>query len=158
MINRQQLKERVIIPALIAIDMYSADATRLLLMTAATESGLGSYLLQLPNGPALGIYQMEPATYNDGWDIVLEFNKHKKYITLAAAEYEEKPSADRLIWDLRYATIMARMMYSRFPEKIPAHTDNQAMIDYYFQYWGPNPDKTTKEDALDRALLYLGEK
>jgi len=45
-------------------DLYSRDAEELLMLTAACESNLGHYFKQLGNGPALGIFQVEPATYD----------------------------------------------------------------------------------------------
>jgi hypothetical protein len=47
----------------------------LLLGTALTESGDMHYLHQLGNGPALGVYQMEPTTHEDIYDNYLKYKK-----------------------------------------------------------------------------------
>src|SRR6266849_2351788 len=101
-IRTQDLKTYVIIPALQVMgDKYSTDVNvQLLLATAAQESHMGEYLHQL-NGPALGIFQMEPATFVD------TLNRADNIIS---AIYPRAPS-ERLIYDLRYATVIARAKY-----------------------------------------------
>ena len=49
---------------LMKYDLYSRNAEELLMLTAACESNLGHYFKQLGGGPALGIFQVEPATYD----------------------------------------------------------------------------------------------
>ena len=62
MIDNKQLRELIIGPSLDALQMYSKEAEEILVFTCASESLGGTYLKQV-KGPALGIYQMEPATY-----------------------------------------------------------------------------------------------
>jgi hypothetical protein len=62
--NPKQLRELVIRPVLEYLHPdipYSHEAEDLLMMIAAHESHLGEYVKQV-QGPALGIYQMEPDT------------------------------------------------------------------------------------------------
>ena len=47
------------------LNLHSDNAVNLLMGTAAQESHLGKYRKQIGGGPALGIFQMEPATFND---------------------------------------------------------------------------------------------
>lgn len=61
-IEPKQLK-RLITDVLHGIGYYSDEAVDLLMLTAAQESEMGRYLYQLGNGPARGIFQMEPATH-----------------------------------------------------------------------------------------------
>ena len=56
----KQLKE-LIERVLRKVNLYSDAAVDLLMLTAAQESACGKYIRQLGNGPALGIFQMEPA-------------------------------------------------------------------------------------------------
>ena len=74
MIDPIHLKEYIIIPVLSKLDMYSESAANLLLGTAAIESDMGQFLRQI-NGPALGIYQMEPSTHLDIWQNYLQFRE-----------------------------------------------------------------------------------
>lgn len=59
MMDKRQLRN-LIRRVLIGIGGYSEEAENLLMGTAAQESALGEYIRQLGNGPALGIFQMEP--------------------------------------------------------------------------------------------------
>lgn len=71
-----QFRELVVEPTLFyanEVIPYTEEAVDLLMMTAAHESNGCSYIKQI-NGPALGVYQMEPSTEADIWDNYLEFN------------------------------------------------------------------------------------
>lgn len=69
-INCEQLRLYVIRPTLEKIELWSEAAENLLLGTTAQESHMGTYIKQVGKGPALGIYQMEPATHKDIWTII----------------------------------------------------------------------------------------
>ena len=64
MLSSIHLQDRVIAPALDKIDLWSRAAEELVLGTAIVESGL-TYLIQHSDGPALGLWQIEPATHED---------------------------------------------------------------------------------------------
>jgi hypothetical protein len=66
-----------------------------------------------------------------------------------------KPEAEQMIWDLRLATIMARVHYSRFSEPIPEAGDFDGLVEYYHKYWAPNPAMTTIGKAKDRIQTIL---
>jgi hypothetical protein len=58
----------------LGLDEYRMQAAEeLLLGTALQESGL-IYRRQLNNGPALGLFQMEPATHDDIWADFLTYH------------------------------------------------------------------------------------
>ena len=54
----------VICPALEKLSLWSPSAEELVLGTAIVESGL-TYLKQHGDGPALGLWQVEPATHDE---------------------------------------------------------------------------------------------
>jgi len=121
---------QVILETLYAIDFYSQSAEDLLLGTAAVESDMGRYLYQL-NGPALGIFQMEPATWEDHlhWltgrrpDLALKWEPH---------------NVNRLAWDLAYAALFARVHYLRVPKKLPRRDEFSSYTEYVYAlgaYW-----------------------
>tara|TARA_R100001163_G_C5054938_1_gene191450 strand:+ start:1063 stop:1542 length:480 start_codon:yes stop_codon:yes gene_type:complete len=152
-INRTDLEQYIIEPALREISMFSKNAVHLLSMTAALESDLGFHLKQV-NGPALGIYQMEPDTHDDVWDSVLAFNANKlNRVMGSGCAFSE---AKRMIYDLKYATIMARVLYSRFKEVIPDLYETKDMINYYLEYWKPNKRVMNYEKAKLKYKYYFG--
>ncbi len=131
-IHPDHLLRYVVRPTLEALGLASSAAERLLLGTAAHESGLGRYLRQV-NGPALGIYQMEPATHDDIWRHWLPaYPQLRDQVRAWAADCAVAyPPADQLVWDLRYATAMARLHYRRVRDPLPDADDIAALAAYW---------------------------
>lgn len=153
MINASQLKELVIKPALHELVMYSDNAVELLLFTCAVESLGGTYLKQL-KGPAVGIYQMEPATHNDIWQNYINHRGSLIMIMASAFDCTRMPSEDRLIYDLRYATAMARLHYARVPEPLPDLNDIQSIWVYYKTHYNTIQGSATKDKSIAKYLAY----
>lgn len=136
--NPQQLHDLIIKPTLgyMVGNYYSKESAFLLLCTAAIESDCGYYIKQI-NGPAIGIWQMEPGTHDDIWlncDAL-------KYITLASMvralrlSNSANPEND-LANSPMYACAMARLKYSMDPNPLPKLTgdnnaDSRSFYDYY---------------------------
>lgn len=147
MIKADHLRDLIIKPALAKLQLYSPNDVELLMFTCATESR-GGYFLKQEAGPALGIYQMEPATYNDIWQ-----NYIKLKSTLAAMLAENfgclrMPSEDRLIYDLEYATVMCRIHYMRNHEVIPDHDKTEMIWSYYKRYFNSSLGGAIKDLSI----------
>lgn len=119
MIDSKQLLTWVIRPVLKDLDLWSVPAERLVLGTAAVESECGRWLAQI-GGPALGAWQMEPASHDDIHDNFLKFRPElqKKVLrwNINAAMDE---AAEEMAGNLYYACAMARIQYLRDPAPIP---------------------------------------
>jgi hypothetical protein len=129
-INAEQLRYFVIVPTLKRLEPaieYSVEAVDLLCMTAAHESLNGTYLKQV-QGPAMGIYQMEPDTHDDIWEHFLAYNGD-----IAGKAIEHGTRSEELITNLRYATIMARVHYYRVPELLPKRKDFGPDVEYILE-------------------------
>ena len=115
--ERNQLLSEIIVPTLKYLEMDSPASRNLLLGTAAQESHMGKYIRQI-KGPALGIYQMEPATHDDIWENYLAYRPSlvKKLNQLLCPGFD---NVEQLIWNLKYATAMARIHYRRVPKPLP---------------------------------------
>lgn len=122
---------------------HDASAVELLVMVAAHESGLFKYIQQV-DGPALGLFQMEPETHKE----VLAYMKRN------ASKFKDikSSSAERLVFDLRYSIAMARIFFMRFPEALPCATDVHGLARYAKKYWNTKAGKAT---ALDYYGAYL---
>jgi hypothetical protein len=147
MINCQQLTDLVIKPALEDLLLYSIDAVELLLFTCAVESQGGTYLQQI-KGPALGIYQMEPKTYNDIWINYINFENSIRLRLIHSFGINQIPSEDRLLYDLRYATAMVRIHYARLREPLPNAQDTFSLWDYYKTYYNTSVGKANINEAI----------
>ena len=124
--NEKQFRE-LIKETLLKLDKYSVDATNLLLGTCAQESAFGTYIEQI-NGPALGVFQMEPNTEKDIWENYLYYRNElvKTVYDICGVIGPDKFS---LKTNLAYQITMARIHYLRVPEKLP---DN---LIGYSRYW-----------------------
>lgn len=120
------------------------------------ESDCGKYLVQRGGGPALGIYQMEPATHADLW------NKYivRKYAIEKHLKYTKIPGWDGLT-QLKvnpvYATAMARIQYYRRPEKLP-EIDKVSMWKYYKQFYNTplgKSDPITWGEKWDKYVVLV---
>lgn len=149
MIAIKHFRECIVRPALDQLQLYSLEREELLVMTCAQESLGGTYLMQNdmqgnPKGPALGVYQMEPATYNDLFDSWLGY-RTMWWARLVGGQLH-KPDISQLIYDMRYATKVAALQYYRFPEAIPLDVYGQAA--YYKKYWNTPAGKATIPEVL----------
>lgn len=108
--------------------LYSPEAEELLCATCAQESLLGTYRVQM-NGPAVGIFQMEPEDYNDIWTNYLKYNFQLSVQVSALAE--GNVGAQQLIDNDPLAIAMARIHYLRAPEPLPAATDLAGLWQLY---------------------------
>ncbi len=148
--NKKQLKERVIVPTLKQLGLYSEDVVELLLMIAAHESVKGEYIAQIV-GPARGIYQMEGNTHNDIL-VWLKLNKPALYKLLTGLV--ASTTGDMMMYDLRYATAMARVFFLRFPEPLPSGSDVDAMAAYAKRRWNTSAGKATPADYKSAYLSW----
>ncbi|MBF0127261.1 MAG: hypothetical protein HQM02_08630 [Magnetococcales bacterium] len=131
--NPRQFEKYVIVPALQFLEMDSPAARALLLGTVAQESGLGEYLHQVGGGPALGVFQMEPATYRDIWDIFID---HQPSIKKKLAErWPVRPEPEALVTDLFLAAVMCRLHYRRVKEPLPAADDLAGLAVYWKRHY-----------------------
>ncbi len=145
---------RIVSDSLKSIDLYTSDVTELLLMVAAHESCLGKYLKQV-NGPALGVFQTEPATYNDIWANYLKYHTILRTKIFIALGYTEKPESSSLIADLPLAVIMARCQFLRSPKPIPPSSDLQAMGELCKLVFNTAAGKATAQDYIDDYRRYV---
>ncbi len=149
----QKIAKRLRILIRQSLVMYNlpvdASAVELLIMIAAHESGLFKYVQQV-NGPALGLFQMEPATYKEV----------REYMNRSSKRFEaiKGSSPERMVIDVRYAVGMARIFLMRFPEALPCATDPQGMARYAKKYWNTEAGKATVSDYRDAYLKCLEAK
>ena len=149
--NATQLRELIVRPALQLVNLHSESAENLVMGTAAVESRL-EYVKQI-GGPALGLWQMEPATHDDIWDRWLTYRSNFMQVMLAAIGCEGFPAAERMIWDLRYAAIMCRIHYRRRPEALPDKDDVWGMAGYWKSHYNTTAGRGTVEKFVDSYRL-----
>ena len=133
-IESSHLRLHIVRPVLQYLDSqipYSMAAENLLLGTCATESHMGTYLVQL-NGPAEGIFQMEPATEQDIRDNYLQYRPELRQLVESLMD---NSVMGQLVANNNYATAMARIHYVRVPDSLPQENDIPAMANYWKAYY-----------------------
>ena len=150
--NKLPLKS-LIASVLKELNLHSDNAVNLLIGTAAQESHLGRYRKQLGGGPALGIFQMEPATFDD---IVKNYLRYKPEL---AARIERVARISRFkAEDLEnndlLATCMARVHYLRVREAIPSDLEGWAR--YWKRYYNTPLGKGTEEEFIANYKRFVG--
>jgi len=142
----KDLREVVVRPALKKIGRWSEAAENLLLGTAAQESQMGRYLRQI-NGPALGIYQCEPATHEDIFDNYLIY-QGELLGAVTKLTVLQQPRTEQLAWNLMYATAIARIHYLRVKEPLPKADDVVGLGCYWKNYYNTHLGKGTVEEYV----------
>lgn len=154
MLNINQFRELIVKPTLNDLMMYSKEAEELLVFTCATESLGGTYLQQV-KGPAIGIYQMEPATYNDLWHNYIKSNGKLMMLLFSNFMVNSIPDEARMIYDLRFATMMARIFYKRISQPLPFSGDIDGIWQYYKKYYNTPLGSANKEEAIKKYQLFI---
>ncbi|BCE02925.1 hypothetical protein [Marinicellulosiphila megalodicopiae] len=150
--NLKQLKDEVIIPTLDFLDLNSESAVNLLIGTVCAESAGGKDLKQLGGGPALGIYQMEPATHDDIFKNYLAYKPElmSKVLCLSIVMGEGFTEGHRqLVFNLVYATAMARIHYLRVKESLPRSTNVIALAEYWKKYYNTHKGAGTVDHFIE---------
>lgn len=166
-LNRDELKnyiKTVLTP--LESKMPSSDGCiDLLMMIAAHESGGLRYTEQTgywgsPEKKALGLFQMEPLT---GYQGVLDYLKRRedlrKLVEKALGFNPRAEHATLLKFDLRFATVMARVYLWSKPEKIPTaytHPDADSYLEslakYAKKYWNTELGAARASHYLDAYI------
>lgn len=147
MIDANHLLKEIIRPVLNDLRLGGGRAEAMVLGTACKESRCGLWLVQLKNGPARGIYQMEPTTHDDIWDRYLIHRQElAKKINRWRNQYGNGMGAGEMVGNLYYATAMCRIQYLRVPTPIPGDLHGQAA--YWKQYYNTVEGLGTEQEYV----------
>lgn len=150
--NAKQLADYVVSPVLRDLGMSGDPAYQLMLGTAAQESMGFEYIHQIGGGPAMGLWQMEPAAHRD---IVANYLEYRP--ELAAKVFRASGcsgfDSNNLLKNLSYACAMARVHYYRVPAAIPTTLDGQAR--YWKEHYNTHLGKGSEEEYVDNFNRYV---
>jgi hypothetical protein len=120
---------------------FSDDAVEILMMIAAHESHLGTYSRQR-QGPARGVFQIEPATEKDIHKNYLRYHEERRDLLKAYTT-----DTSDLEFNLAYQIVIARLHLTRNPGKLPS-TPLQMAI-YLKKYWNTFLGEATYSEYLE---------
>lgn len=147
-LDQAQLRNLIVRPSLDFIGLGGLAAENLEIGTAIIESRL-TYIKQI-TGPALSLWQIEPATYND-----LRTRSCLKYPEIVKKmlmflKMEMLPfRADYLAGNLYAAAMISRMKYYFDKEPLPDAYDFEGMARYYKRIYNTAEGATDLKVATD---------
>lgn len=145
-LDPQQLLAQVIMPALVIAHIEPLTTTaELVLGTAMHESQL-RFLYQVGGGPALGLWQMEPATHDDIFSNYLRYDAGLR--DCISLHYPRWRGADLLASDLCYAATMCAVHYKRHMKTVPAVAAPERLAEWWKKYYNTEAGKGTVEQCL----------
>lgn len=144
----------IISQTLFKIGKWSQSAENLLIGTAAHESGGFRYRRQV-NGPALGLFQIEPITHNS---IRTEWAKTHPEILDRLDEYliPGHDAVEQLVDNDHYAAGICRLKYAGIKEPLPDAYDIPALASYWLRYYNAG-GKGTEQKFIDDYRRYVSE-
>jgi hypothetical protein len=149
--NKNQFRE-LVQESLTSIGLWSREAEELIMLTAAQESRLGEYIKQI-KGPALGVMQMEPATFEDHLHSYLKYKEdlQSAILTVCNMKYFDEQA---LVFNLKFSIIMARVHYLRKPESLPDYNDLRGIAKYYKKHYNTYSGSAKIEEAMSNYQKY----
>ena len=138
----------IVRPALQLCGLWSKSAENLLIGTALAESNL-NWVTQIGGGEGLSFFQIESDTYNDVVRYLFRSdNKKLKDRILAACMMEIFPEAKCLVWNIRLAVLIARLVYWRKSEPLPEKEDYEGMANYHKKHYNTYLGKTDVSESI----------
>lgn len=166
MINPSHLRQLIVRPTLTDMNMWSPAAENLVMGTAAAESHCGRHLIQLGNGPAVGIYQVEPSTAHDVVYRYLEkrpdldhrFQSAFQLVNSHLIDWDEvNQDAVRLklLSDLRFSTAVCRLRYWMVPEALPSADDVEGLARYWKEHYNTHKGRGSIHHFIKKYQLVV---
>jgi len=159
--DKGQLRELIQL-VLKEYDLYSRDAEEILMLTCAAESNMGKYIKQVGGGPALGIFQCEPATLE--W-MENQVYRHSKFAgvrnALSPLDRQHENSLHEedeinFICSLKAQILACRLVYYfKTPKALPNYKDVQGMAEYYKKYYNSILGAATVEGTIIKYNKYV---
>jgi len=127
--------------------MYSKDAADMIFTTGMAESKY-KHLSQMGSGPAIGFFQVEPATAKD---IIKNYVSYRKPIleSLQDLGYKESDMLYRIKSNIALQVAFCRLKYKRDPFPIPKAHDKEGQAKYWKRVYNSELGKGTIEHFLE---------
>jgi len=125
----------------------------------AHESKGGTYVAQLHGDAksAVGIFQMEPFTYDSLWNHYLSNHADLAAKILNSLRYVQKPPSEHCIFNIKLATIMARVFYLQLRDELPMPGDLDGIWNLYKTYYNSSKGAATKDEFIADYFHFIGK-
>lgn len=158
-IDPEHLTNSVIVPTLHFLgDRFSSPAAvNLMLGTAMVESRL-QWLVQLREGPARGLWQMEPATHMDHLAWLSACSDSELRGAVAELKFPGMSPTQQLAGNLYYACAMCRVHYRRVADPLPSPDDVSGMAVYWKRFYNTRLGSGDVHDYITAWREHTGKK
>ena len=128
MIN--EIKE-IVEYALYKVDSYSDDALALVVRTGMAESGYRALKGYGEGNPAIGFWQIEPATMNDMITNYIHYRSHYKKNLISLGMNFENDTIMSVMSNLAVQAALCRLHYRRDKYPLPSWDDLEGQASYW---------------------------
>ena len=142
-----EIRESIIVPVVEALGGGEA-AVNLIYRTGLAESGY-RVTRQQGGGPALGYWQMEPATYDDIWQNFLVYRMGLADLVKDFLIGNEIDQLAQLEDNHEFACAMCRVHYMRVSARLPAPEDIEGQADYWKAHYNTPTGRGTVQHFID---------
>ena len=129
------------------MDLYSKDAVDLVYKTGNAETGY-RHLKQMGGGPAIGFWQVEPATLIDIMDNYVKFRpeleKRLKNLGFSSEDMET-----RVMSNIALQAVFCRLKYKRDKYALPQSNDLEAQAKYWKRVYNTHLGKGTIKHFME---------
>ena len=134
--------------ALYKIDAYSDDALALVVRTGMAESGYRALKGYGEGNPAIGFFQIEPATMNDMIDNYIKYRSHYKVHLISLGMNFQKDTAMSVMSNIGVQAALCRIHYRRDKHSIPSWDDLEGQAKYWKRVYNTNLGRGTTEHFI----------
>ncbi len=146
MIN--EIKE-IVEYALYRIDAYSDDALALVVRTGMAESGYRALKGYGEGNPAIGFFQIEPATMNDMINNYIKYRSHYKKNLISLGMNFKKDTIMSVISNIGVQAALCRIHYRRDRHSIPSWDDLEGQAKYWKRVYNTSLGRGTTEHFIE---------
>jgi hypothetical protein len=126
--------------------MDSEEARAMIFATGKAESGYR--VLEQMGGPAVGFFQVEPATAQDVWDNYVFYRPQIK-TDLYALGLDDEDLKHSIMSSIALQVAFARLQYRRFKDPLPKSDNKEAQAKYWKKFYNTELGRGTIEHFLE---------
>ena len=134
--------------ALYKIDSYSDDALALVVRTGMAESGYRALKGYGEGNPAIGFWQIEPATLNDMITNYIHYRSHYKKNLISLGMNFEKDTIMSVMSNMAIQAALCRLHYRRDKDPLPSWDDLEGQASYWKRVYNTVEGRGTVEHFI----------
>ena len=143
---KKQIRE-IIEWSLKEMGLHSKDAVDLVYKTGNAETGY-RHLKQMGGGPAIGFWQVEPATLIDIMDNYVKF-RPKLEKRLKSLGFSQNDIETRVMSNIALQAVFCRLKYKRDKYALPKSNDLEAQARYWKRVYNTHLGKGTIKHFME---------